>query len=94
MLDRSKNLLKTSLLTFFLTSVTLSIFGQTSFKEAKASGRANVTYAYNNVYGFIDNTSGEVEGLLVDLIREFESYVLRKEGITINSVFKYTNDDF
>ncbi len=65
------------------------------FAFAKESGKANLTYLFKETAtptGFNNglanrNASGKVEGLLVDLMKEFELYVEQKHGITITSEF-------
>lgn len=56
-----------------------------SFASASLSKQARITYVYNNATAFAkENEEGEVTGVLVDLMREFESYVNEKHGIVIS----------
>ncbi len=56
-----------------------------SFASARQSGQANFVYVYNNATDFARETEdGEVKGVLVDLMNEFESFVANKYGITID----------
>ncbi len=63
---------------------------------AKSTKSAKVTYAYINTPGFIvKDKSGNMKGLLVDVMKEFEAYVKEKKGITITSQYDaIPNDGF
>lgn len=60
-----------------------------SFKSAKDSKTATVTYVYNNATAFAkEDEQGEVSGVLVDLMKEFESYVSRTYGVSVTVKFE------
>lgn len=60
-----------------------------TFEEASQRKSATVTYIYNNATAFAkENEKGEVSGVLVDLMEEFESYVKTTYGIVMNVRFE------
>ncbi|MGM0579358.1 MAG: substrate-binding periplasmic protein [Bacteroidota bacterium] len=56
-----------------------------TFAEAKQSKTANVTYVYSEAPGFAAEINGEVQGVCVDVMSDFEFYLLDKYGITVES---------
>lgn len=58
-----------------------------SYASALSSKSAKVQYNYVEIDGFISNKDGKVEGLLVDLMSEFESYLKEEKGISITSTY-------
>ncbi len=95
-----KYLFKTSAYIFVLgTFLSTSVLGQEtgdSFRSAKASKNANLTYIYAGVNGFANKGSdGELEGLYIQMMDAFEAFVLSKYGIAINSTYvPVQNSDF
>ena len=77
---------------FFISFDCISQLRGDSFASANNSKIANVTYVYTGVKGFAQNQDGEVKGLLVDLMREFENYVEEKHGIKINTSYQEIQD--
>lgn len=74
---------------FFLCFFSHQIFAQLkgdSFAVAKASKTANLEYVYVIIDGFAtQDENGNAQGLLFDLMEEFEAYVKGKHGIQITS---------
>ncbi len=70
------------------TDLVAQIIG-TSFREAIETRKANLVYVYNDVQDFArKNDNGDVEGILVDLMMEFQSFVQRKYQIDITSSYQ------
>ena len=67
-----------------------------TYRSAKQTKSARFYYVYDGVPGFVEkNSDGDVVGLLVDLMNEFENYIKQKEGITISVNFvQVPNKDF
>ena len=82
-------------LAFYLLSCSC-LFGQfisESFEEAKKSKSAKFYYIYDEVYGLTAaDQNGNVSGVLIDMMGEFESYVERREGIKIYSEYVFEQD--
>lgn len=76
---------------FFLSLISEPLIAQSSgdsFSSANSSKTANLTYIYAGVNGFAnEGEDGNLEGLFVDLMNQFESFVSDKHGITINSTY-------
>lgn len=80
-----KNLVVAGLL--FSTSLQAQIAGDT-FLSSRSSKSANVTYVFNNATAFAKrDEQGKVSGVLVDLMGEFETYVLEEHGISMKVDF-------
>ena len=59
-----------------------------SFKQASTTKDVKLTYVYNDVTDFAKkNENGKVEGILVDLMKEFESFVKAKHNLNIKGNF-------
>ena len=67
-----------------------------TYEQAKRTRTATFYYVYDGVPGFIeDDGNGNYTGLLVDIMKAFESYIEDKEGITVKSLYKQVpNKDF
>ncbi|MEP5612307.1 MAG: transporter substrate-binding domain-containing protein [Cyclobacteriaceae bacterium] len=77
------------LILFLLSQISNAQLQGTSFESALATGKAEVIYVYNDVEDFAKkNTDGIVEGILVDLMAEFESYLLTNHKITLKVHFE------
>ncbi len=87
---------KTIALFLFIMMLNLHVFAQLSgdtFREAKAKGQANITYTYVETPGFVSkNSTGEISGLCVDIMKEFVKYVEQKEQIKAKLNFKGISD--
>ncbi|MEP1093481.1 MAG: transporter substrate-binding domain-containing protein [Cyclobacteriaceae bacterium] len=60
-----------------------------TFESALKTGKAELIYVYNDVEDFAKlDEDGIVRGILVDLMTEFESYLLSKYKITSNITFE------
>jgi putative glutamine transport system substrate-binding protein len=59
-----------------------------TFAKAKQSKSANLTYVYSEAPGFAANIGGEVQGVCVDVMSDFEFYLLDNYGITVNSTME------
>ncbi|RUA33718.1 MAG: serine/threonine protein kinase [Bacteroidetes bacterium] len=59
-----------------------------TFKKAKESKTANLTYVYSEAPGFAANIGGQVTGVCVDIMSDFEFFLLDKYGITVNSTME------
>ncbi|HET8861163.1 ABC transporter substrate-binding protein [Marivirga sp.] len=83
-----KNLLFNSFLMFSAIIMGFNAQAQFSgdtFAKAKQSKTANLTYVYSEAPGFAANIGGEVTGVCVDIMSDFEFFLLDKYGITVNS---------
>lgn len=58
-----------------------------TYAIAKDNQTAKLQYSYIEIDGFISNKNGKVEGLLVDLMKEFESYMKEQNGINIIATY-------
>ncbi len=67
-----------------LTNANSQISGDT-FAEALVSKEANITYVYSEAPGFAANKNGSVQGVCVDIMGDFEFFLLDKYGITVKS---------
>lgn len=56
-----------------------------TFAKAKQTKTANLTYVYSESPGFAAEINGEVQGVCVDVMSDFEFYLLDNYGITVNS---------
>lgn len=62
-----------------------------TFQSARAKKSGKVILLYNGVTGFVNKSSdGEVTGILVDIMTEFEDFVERETGISLTHEFVYT----
>ena len=78
----------------FLTFIGHAQVVGSTLEEANSTNKANLIFAYNNVYGLTQQKDGNVEGLLVDLMEAFERYVELRTDIVFSHKFVYTNNDF
>lgn len=76
-----------------ISPTTCQVIG-TSLVNAEKSGRGTLVYVYNEVGGFTESSDDGVDGFLIDLMSEFESYVKKEKGITLSSEFLFMDDDF
>lgn len=86
-----KKLLFNSILMIPLIFIGLKSHAQFSgdtFAKAQQSKTANLTYVYSEAPGFAANISGEVSGVCVDIMSDFEFFLLDKYGITVNSTME------
>ncbi len=83
-----------SLLPYILFSPLFSQISGTTFAEASATKTGKIVFVYNEVSGFTEKKSDGAEGFLVDLMIEFERYVLKEKGINLTHEFHYTGNDF
>ncbi|MBK6265862.1 transporter substrate-binding domain-containing protein [Marivirga sp. S37H4] len=67
-----------------LNIVSAQISGDT-FAKALETKKANLTYIYSEAPGFAANQNGKVQGVCVDIMNDFEFFLLDKYGITVNS---------
>lgn len=80
----------------YLLGIALLLFSSLSaqhsgdtFSSAKSSKSANLTYVYVGVNGFATmEANGEMKGLFVEMMNEFEGFILEKHGIKINGTYK------
>ncbi|WMN12409.1 transporter substrate-binding domain-containing protein [Marivirga salinae] len=63
-------------------------FSGDTFEKAKESKTANLTYVYSEAPGFAANINGEVQGVCVDVMSDFEFFLLDNYGITVNSTME------
>lgn len=65
-----------------------------SFAKAKKTKSANLTYIYAEAPGFATNLGGQVSGVCVDVMSDFEFFLLDNYGITVQSTVekKYANN--
>lgn len=65
-----------------------SIYAQAtgdSFATALKNKNANLVYIYSEAPGFAAEKNGNVEGVTVDVMKDFEAFLLDKYGITVKS---------
>jgi len=86
-----KKLLFNSLLIIPMVFVGLKSQAQYSgdtFAEAKQTKTADLTYVYSEAPGFAANIGGEIQGVCVDVMSDFEFFLLDKYGITVNATME------
>lgn len=66
----------------------------TAFSKAQQEGTGELIFVYNEVSGFTEQKGDVAEGLLVDLMIEFEKYVKEQKGVSLSHKFVYANNDF
>ncbi len=71
----------------FMAFISLGLQAQTgdTFADALKTKEANLTYIYSEAPGFASNQNGKVQGVCVDLMSDFEFFLLDKYGITVKS---------
>jgi ABC-type amino acid transport substrate-binding protein len=91
-----KHLLTTLLLAFLGYLPSQAQLTGATFAEAKSSKTAKWTYTYIETPGFASKqANGQVEGLVVDIMKRFAEYVEKQEGIKVSYEFKAKNpNDF
>jgi len=67
-----------------------------TYAKARQTKSAKFYYVYDGVPGFVDkDASGEVKGLLVDIMKNFESHIRETKGISVSVEFvQVPNKDF
>ncbi len=91
---RKSNLSKL-LMAVYLVAAVSPVFGQFSgstFVESNRSKSATFYYVYDNTQGFAKEKDGQVTGLMVGIMQEFEKYLIEKEGINITTQFVLKTD--
>jgi len=73
---------------FFVGFISHAQFSGDTFAKAKESKTANLTYVYSEAPGFAANIGGNVTGVCVDIMSDFEFFLLDKYGITVNSTIE------
>ncbi|MEP1093483.1 MAG: transporter substrate-binding domain-containing protein [Cyclobacteriaceae bacterium] len=64
-----------------------------TYAKARQTKSAKFYYVYDGVPGFVDkDASGEVKGLLVDIMRNFESHIQNTKGISVSVEFVQVPD--
>ena len=59
------------------------------FESAKKRGKASLTYVYNNATDFAKaNEQGKVQGVLIDLMEEFQTFVKSQYAIEVDVEFE------
>ncbi len=83
---RNKNFTKIILLVLIAT-VAHGLKAQTgdTFANALESKEANLIYIYSEAPGFASEQNGKVQGVCVDIMSDFEFFLLDKYGITVKS---------
>ncbi|MEQ9405089.1 MAG: transporter substrate-binding domain-containing protein [Cyclobacteriaceae bacterium] len=75
-------------LSFFLCLFSKAQLSGDTFNSANKSKQAQLIYVYNNATDFAkENDKGEVSGVLVDLMKEFEEYVAEEYEIDLRVDF-------
>lgn len=69
---------------FELANIKAQASGDT-FAEALVTRQANLTYIYSEAPGFAANVGGKVQGVCVDIMSDFEFFLLDKYGISTKS---------
>ncbi len=71
----------------FMAFISLGLQAQTgdTFANALKTKEANLTYIYSEAPGFASNQNGKVQGVCVDIMSDFEFFLLDKYGITVKS---------
>lgn len=66
-----------------------------TYATASRTKSGKVTYIYNDVFGYTQHgANGQVTGLLVEVMEEFEKYVKAETGIALTHEYKFMQDDF
>lgn len=74
-----------------ILSVSAQLSG-TTYQESKQSKKAKFVYVYDGIPSFAELKDDKASGLVVDLMKDFEAYMKRKEGIEISTRFILKND--
>lgn len=82
-----------------MLATSISVVGQLrgdSYASAQRTKSAKFYYVYDGVPGFVDKgEDGVVRGFLVDIMKQFETYVREKKGISVRTEFiQVPNKDF
>ena len=73
---------------FVLTFTNAQLRGD-FFNQSVESGRATLVYVHNDLTSYVkENSFGQEEGILVDVMKEFEKYLDINYGIEISSSFE------
>ncbi|MBL6447557.1 transporter substrate-binding domain-containing protein [Fulvivirga sp. 29W222] len=81
-------------LVFTLMLSTSYLFGQLkgdTYAVAKSKGSANWVFTYAESPGFASKKNGKMTGITVDLMKKFEEYVEKKEGIEVSVTYQGKN---
>lgn len=96
MRNEKKHLFKVVLLFIACYMIHPDLFSQyvgDNYSGAKGKGEVNVIYVYVSTPGFIEkDQTGNMKGLLIDIINEFHNYVMYEKSIKINPKFTAVND--
>lgn len=65
-----------------------------TFSEAKNDKSGTLVFVHNDVFGLTEYKSGQVTGLLVDVMLAFEDHVSKNHGISLRHEFLFTDNDF
>lgn len=83
-------------LVVFLLLNTSFLFGQLkgdTYADAKSKGSASWVFTYAESPGFSSKKNGKMTGITVDLMKKFEEYVEKKEGIDISITYQSKDPD-
>lgn len=71
----------------FIAFISFGLQAQTgdTFANALKTKQANLTYIYSEAPGFASEQNGKVQGVCVDIMSDFEFFLLDKYGITVKS---------
>lgn len=77
---------------FSIISFSFGQFSGSTYSASKQSKNATFYYVYDNTQGFAKEKDGEVTGLMVGIMREFEIYLKENEGIDVSTEFVLQKD--
>ncbi len=79
-------------LSLFLMALSVGAFGQLSgdtYASARSKKTANWVMTYSEAPGFASkNSSGQVTGICIDIMKKFKEYVEQKKGIKVSVSFQ------
>lgn len=83
-------------LSLFLCFGVFCQYSGSTFEQSRSSKEATFYYIYDNTDGFAKNSDGNVKGLMIDIMKEFEKFLNDKYSITVNSrpILKEDFSDF
>ncbi|WKK73805.2 transporter substrate-binding domain-containing protein [Marivirga salinae] len=76
-----------SVITFFSVSTSFSQVSGSSWADVKSSGKGELTSVYYQTPGLVFEENGKMQGVCIDIMNEFKSYVNDQYNVTLNFNF-------
>jgi ABC-type amino acid transport substrate-binding protein len=76
-----------SVITFFIVSIGFSQLSGSSWAEVKKSGSGELSCVYYQTPGLVFEENGKMQGVCIDIMSEFKSYVKKQYDVTLNFNF-------